>query len=334
MKRTYLAVFAIFSIAVIIAISCKKNANNNGTAIPISQLFAGLKTAPQNFTVTAGQSQTIIGSDSTVINFYPYSFKDKNGNIITSGTVDIQLIEMYKPGDMIANQTSTTAAGQLLQSGGQVNITATINGEEVFANKYGIAFKQKSQSNAQMQLFYGNNPGADSITTWSISDTTKNGTKSYCISKGDTTHNPYADTSYHYRYWPDLYYIFDSCTSFNGMVNCDRFNGDLPFWSTIAINFSDNSFLSPYNALLIYIVYPTLNCTQSFNGGHNSSGTSTTGSYQLPQGRNIDIVIVAYKDGTYYYYQQTDIPVAATITVNAAMAADTRGDIVSRLQGL
>src|ERR1700761_671407 len=100
MKRTHLTLVVIFCIAVVIAISCKKNGNDNntGTTVPQNQLFADLKTTPQNFTVTAGKYQTIIGSDSTVINFYPNSFKDKNGNIISSGSINIALIEMYNPG--------------------------------------------------------------------------------------------------------------------------------------------------------------------------------------------------------------------------------------------
>jgi len=141
----------------------------------LNKLFAPIRSTPQSFSVTAGASHKVTGSKGTVLSFYPNSFKDANGNIITSGTINIQLIEMYKPGQMIANRATTTANGQLLKSGGQVYISATKAGAPVYANKYGIAYPQPAASSVPMQLFYGNTQNADSVVTWAMADTTKPG---------------------------------------------------------------------------------------------------------------------------------------------------------------
>ncbi|RYZ16917.1 MAG: hypothetical protein EOP49_51195, partial [Sphingobacteriales bacterium] len=122
----------------------------------INSLFQQLKSTPQTFTVTAGTQQTITGAKGTKITFHPGSFKDLTGNTISSGTVNIALIEMYTPGDMIANRvTTTTTAQNALTSGGAVNIKATVGGHEVFANSYSIAFKQDGPKEAPMALFRG-----------------------------------------------------------------------------------------------------------------------------------------------------------------------------------
>ena len=90
--------------------SCEKtNTSSTYIVFHLNQLFSGLRSTPQNFTVTAGRDTTIYGTNNTLLHFYTNSFKDAGGNIIQSGTVYIQLIEMYKPGDMICNRATTMA---------------------------------------------------------------------------------------------------------------------------------------------------------------------------------------------------------------------------------
>ena len=128
MKRIYLLMALFCTTAVIVVISCKKKKTDpTYDASNLNRLFSDLKTAPQSFSVQAGRDTVIAGADSTLIRFYPNSFKDAAGNAITSGIVNIDLVEMYKTGDMVLNRTVTsTVDAQLLKSGGQVNIKATM----------------------------------------------------------------------------------------------------------------------------------------------------------------------------------------------------------------
>ena len=66
----------------------------------LNQLFAGLRYTPQNLSVTAGRDTIVYGNNGTMLHFYTNSFKNGSGNIITSGTVYLQLTEMYKAGDL------------------------------------------------------------------------------------------------------------------------------------------------------------------------------------------------------------------------------------------
>ena len=153
-----LSVMLLFIVVIVIIASCQKSYNNDNrwseTTPGLNQLFSDFRTAPQNFSISAGHDTIVYGEKGTGMHFYENSFKDAAGNIITNGTVSIQLTEMYKPGDMISNQATTTSAdGQILQSGGEINITAKMNGKEVFANSYGLKFKQDAPSVEPMSLF-------------------------------------------------------------------------------------------------------------------------------------------------------------------------------------
>ncbi len=173
MKQKLLSIPTLFCAACFTLTSCQKDYNASTDVETISELvdlFTALRPTPQNLSVTAGREQVITGASGTMLHFYPNSFKDKNGHIITSGTVNLQLTEMYKPGDMIANCASTsTVDGFPLQSSGQINVSATMNGEKVYANKYGVAFKQTG-TQTPMALYYGNANSDNPVVVWNISE--------------------------------------------------------------------------------------------------------------------------------------------------------------------
>jgi hypothetical protein len=294
------------------------NNNNNISGISktnLNNLFNPLRSTPQSFTVTAGSSQTVTGTQGTVLKFYPNSFKNAQGAIINSGTVTIKLVEMYKPGDMIANRASTVANGKPLISGGQVNIKATINGQEVYANKYSISFAETAPSIQPMALYYGNTNNADSITSWSIADTTGNGT---------TTNGTIADTSTN-----DYFHVFDSCTSFN-WINCDYFYNDPSPLTNIFVVMPDTTFI-PSNTQ-VFLVFPTINSATYL--GQYDLGTSTFSlytSYFIPIGMTIHIVAIAEKNGQFYYFQQTGLTTTLNMSVNAVMTPQTQSYILTQL---
>ena len=113
---------------------------------------------------------TIVGKDGTIVAFQANSFVDKDGNPV-QGNVAIQLEEYNTLDALIKGGLSTqTADNSILQTGGTINITATINGEEVFLdpNKpLAVKFPAK-QENDSMELYAGNRDEAGRIV-WDIS---------------------------------------------------------------------------------------------------------------------------------------------------------------------
>ncbi len=341
MKKTFLS-FSLLGIVVFITVlSCSKNYSNNSTVYSpqsLNQLFAGLRSTPQSLSVQAGRDTIIFGANGTMLHFYTNSFKTASGTIITSGTINLQLVEMYKAGDMIRNRATTMVSGQILQSAGQVTIDATMNGQEVFANVYGIGFKHGSSSNAPMAIYYGSTGNADSVATWAQSDTTKQGTKV----------NGTRDSS---LFWASNfpYFSFDSSTVFH-WVNCDWFySNDSPKVSVNVI-LPDTSF-HPRNTQ-IFLVLPFVSHVGAANdtlmkvlcsdrGGiaytaatNTMELTSDGSSIIVPAGLHYELVVITNKNGTYYYYSQAGVIPHNGLVATAAMSTDSPGDIIARLEGM
>ena len=328
MKKALLSLTLIGIIALITVLSCKKTKSNSGATQSFNQLFSGLRTTPQSFSVTAGRDTIVYGTGGTMLHFYTNSFKDAGGNIITTGTVYLQLTEMYKIGDMIANRTATVANGTAIQSAGQVKIFATMNGVEVYANKYGIGFAQSGSSSQKMELFYGNSNNTDSVSTWTVCDTTLNGT---------TANGTVTDSSGNYFYsggnyipppkpW---YYVIDSCSAFD-FVNCDYWWGYRGTLQNLTLSIPGNTFNSQNTQAFLAIPSDKINL--EMEGGNTLNYTINSGG--VPGGLNYVLVVIANVNGQYYYYQQSGVTSDSAMTFTAAMAPDTQSDILARMAGL
>jgi len=99
MKKVLGSFVVICFVILISVLSCKKNKNSTFSTTK-NQLFAGLRYTPQTLTVTAGRDTIVFGTSGTMLHFYATSFYG-SGGIISSGTVNVQLVEMYKPGEEI-----------------------------------------------------------------------------------------------------------------------------------------------------------------------------------------------------------------------------------------
>lgn len=284
----------------------------------INSLFQELKPTPQTFTVTAGTTQTITGAKGTKITFHPQSFKDVSGNIITGGSVKIELTEMYKAGDMIANRvTTTTAAQQLLTSGGSVNIRATLNEHEVFTNNYGIAFKQSSASESPMALFTG----------YQVTDNTGTNIKWNDDSTGTvlrTAKDPVDQT---------FYYAFDTCTSFN-WINCDYFYNVPGPKTDITVVSPDSSY--NLSNTQVFVVFPAINGLMSMYAYSAASHAFTFGysTYFLPVGTTIDIMILGSKNNQYFMDLHPHVVVTNNMTINFTPTNQSLSTIQAALSGL
>ncbi len=346
MKKIIFPLLLLAIITSLIIASCSKTYNPQGTVISatssLNQLFSRLRSTPQSLSVTAGRDTIVYGTKGTMLHFYTNSFKDVNGSIITSGTISLQLIEMYKAGDMICNRATTMANGQILQSGGQITLNATMNGQTVYANAYGIGFKHSNSSSAPMSLFYGGTGNADSVTVWSQADTSKNGT----IADGTLTDSIGSGSG------PTSFFYFDTCTSFT-WANCDWFYTNDSPTTTVSVILPDTSFNE--NNTQLYLVLPNINrwggTADTFtavlsnvepylgNGAYTPSTktmklVSEGNTSIVPAGLNYDLVVIANKNGTYYYYEQHGVIPHNGLVATAALATDTQADIVSRLSGL
>jgi len=320
MMRKLMVPFMILGLAIgFSACSDDKDPAPSNQTKSIASLYQALKETPQSFTVNAGSSQTITGARGTIIRFNPQSFKDASGNVITSGMVDIQLTEAYTPGQMLLNNVTTeTNNNSLLGSGGCVNIVATLNHQEVFANNYSISFKQPGANEQPMALFKGivSTDPLTSGVTWSSdsSNTVLRATK-------DSLANP------------TFYYAFDTCLNFN-WINCDHFYTAPDPKSDVKIVFPDSSYNQSNTR--VFVIFPDQNMVTGLS--HYDAATSTFSlgypSYYLPVGTNIKVAVMTARNNDYYFDLKENITVTNNISVTVSPAIQSVSAIQAVLLNL
>jgi hypothetical protein len=310
MKKTY-SVLAAFAVTSLVWYSCKKTEKKEGNTDISGKnaLFSDLRYTPQRFTVEAGRDTVIFGADSTMIHFYRQSFEDANGNWISAGKVGVELIEMYETGDMILNRASTeTGDNKILQSSGQVRIKAVMNGRELYANRYGIAFRAKFKVDS-MSLYYGNTNNEDSVVRWTQSE----------VNLGTRSVPSVPDSSIGWGYGNGLYYFFDSCTSFE-FVNADRYFGLTGVETSMGINYDTENF--PREATSVFLSFPEINSVVPF-----------ISTRKYPLGMKYVFVIIAKKEDNYYFDMQSGT-ITENMTVKLVPSPETRYNIKARLAGI
>ena len=321
-KRKLLPAALLFLGTVIVALSACNKDNitlNNGTnEYTLNYLFGSLKSTPQTFTVTAGTNQRIEGAKGTLLTFHPQSFRDANGNTISSGTVNIELIETYKPGTMIANRvTTSTASNRQQTSGGSVHIKATMNGQEVFANNYSIGFKQSGPSENPMALFRG----------YAVTDSSASDIKWADDTTGTVDRTTKVDSS------ESFYYLFDSCTSFN-WINCDYFYSAPAPKTDITVVMPDSS----YNATntQVFVVFPAINSVTTMYAYDAATHSIKFGysNYYLPVGSQVHIIVIGAKNNNYFTVLQQNVTVTNNMTISLTPVAQPLSYIQSLLSSL
>lgn len=345
MKRIYTLFVVLAGVGVWFA-ACSKKYNNPNSVEPnvvnpfggppgsltpgsqLNKLFKDLRSVPERQCVTAGVLQVVPFAKGTVLTFYPNSFKDKAGKIITEGTVCLDVIEMYNPGSMIANRATTMADNGILKSGGQVDIKATKDGEEVFANTYDITFRQAGPSNEIMYLYEGSTANSDSSVKWVIADTSKPGT----IAEGtvyDTSEvtPPLPPPTFGYAY------KFSS-TKFRHM-NCDQIrNIDTSLRTVVTATFPNESYNSNNTSVdliltemngLLELDYQELK--KSFTIGEDHP------LHRVPIGYNAILITITKKDNTYYYFENP-VVITKDLKLEATPEAKSEEFIKTRLSEL
>ncbi len=272
--------FALAAIGIaVFAVSCKKddpitpnNPDPTGNSQALKNYFSNKEAnAVQTFTIDATLSQSITGTNGTVVNFYPNSFVTSDGTPVT-GNVEIKLIEIYKKSDMIRMNKPTMGnlpGGGMapLISGGEFKVTASQNGQEVLlapGMSYNLIAPAPNGIDPNMEIFYGNESG-DTLT-WNQ-----------------------ADSSLVFGEQGSYYGYFDSLN----WVNFDYFMNDPNPQTTVQVQIP-TGFTNQTCAM--YVSFDGLNSITSF---YNYSGGIYTSApnYTLPIGTEVHFVAMAIIGG-------------------------------------
>ncbi len=110
---------------------------------------------PQLFKVDPNKEIVVKCKEGTILTFEPNSFEDENGFMATD-EIELRVTEYYEYSDMIAANLSTTADGQLLESGGMIYTEAFLNGEKlVLADEKEMEIRFKGKGHTDKELYDG-----------------------------------------------------------------------------------------------------------------------------------------------------------------------------------
>src|ERR1043165_7579375 len=135
MNRNHLILAAGISIFVL---SCKKDITEMKNIYPASttsngslaNFIAQHAPAMQQFTINATSGGILNGTSGAIITIAPNAFLYPNNQPVT-GSVTINLQEVYNKQDIIFSGANTTSNGLPLSSGGEVYVTATQGSQQL-----------------------------------------------------------------------------------------------------------------------------------------------------------------------------------------------------------
>ena len=272
--------------ACLVLASCKKNDEESPSpSTTIQDFFEKYEVKKQAFTVNLDHDKaTITGEQGTTVTFPKSAFRTKEG-LPATGEISIQLTEIYDKSDMVLSDKPTTSDGALLLSGGEILVSALLNGDTLqLANRTAILIELPASSvDKEMQLFTGAIDNNNQFN-WTPLKTNLNQTGPTGTSwSRDSVSTFYEDASK---------YIF-SVTKL-GWINCDRFYY-IPNKTKIDVSFTNRGEMDQTTA---YLVFKNINSVARF---HERSSDGVLRSGEIPVGETVTVVAFSLKNGKEHY---------------------------------
>jgi len=146
--------------------SCSKTNTPVSSTIVASasmdSIFNILRLHSATFNVDAVGGGTFYGNSGTRYTFFGNSFQTASGTTVT-GTVQVQVCEYLQKGDMLFSKMLPISNKEPLISGGEINVSATQNGQSVYLKPYNYFVANVPQSTVPPagMAFFSGQPNTD-----------------------------------------------------------------------------------------------------------------------------------------------------------------------------
>jgi hypothetical protein len=307
---------------------CKKNKEEapapSATSTTINDFFKNNEVNAQTFTVNTDNGQSsITGAEGTKVTFPENAFTTSDGKPVT-GSVSIELKEIYDKSDMVLSDRPTTSDGRLLLSGGEIFIRATANGQalQLDSNTNILIELAQSTVDPNMGLFLEDTDTSEFNWTPIAIDSSR-------VIVNDSN---WVRDSIPCFYYNPSHYIFSISTL--GWINCDLFYYN-PNPTTIHITCQG---APTANNVRSYIIFKDINAvTQLWSDNYSAIdlgiNSSTFHSYTIPIGQEVTIVAFGIKDNKEYFATK-DITVSSDLNVSLDLAEASTEEITTALESL
>ena len=162
MKKTIPYLLAIFFF-----VSCNRSKN---ATLKANQIFSENVPKETLFQVSGARDTTIKTKNGTILKFKNGLFKSGNGNDY-EGFINLKIIELYSPSDLVFSGVSTMSKSNLLQTGGMLYIEAldSLKAKLVVSNTeyFTVMFSKNMCPNEQMDFYVGRQDTTGNVE-WSL----------------------------------------------------------------------------------------------------------------------------------------------------------------------
>lgn len=243
-------------------------------------------------------------------------FVDASG-IPISGNVDIEIIEILTPSDMIFMEKSTTSNGEVLVSGGQFKISYAVNGNPVYIREgYQLGIQVPTKiGDSKMQVFYGTEDATGFVDWTQAMDTALLSQPIPAIVTLDTVGSVI-----------EKYYTFSLDSLSANWINCDYFYSASGIKTKLSIKLPEDH----NNGNTMFFM--NFNTIQSVMTGY-FNGNNFVSSGQIPVGTNLKLIFISEIDGD-FYYKESDITVTSNYSTTLELDPSTYPDIEKKINEL
>lgn len=303
MKTTkYLLLMALFLILGTIA--CKKDRieKSKNEYEPVNTYLDAKKQPEQEFIITGPSNDTIVGNQRTRLLVGRECLQFPNNDTVAY-PFSVKLVELYTPKDMIYWQIPTVAAGNIMETHGEVRVRATKNNTDLVLKPNCFYQLQMPNTNPQANknIFYG-------FDTGNFIDWTTNLAALGVSTPASATFNVIPTFGYD-AFIPRLGWVNCGLTANNG--------------SGSTLSFTSQT--DELTNLGIFIYFPaTKSVMQVYN----------TVSGLIPNGSTVKIIMIGITSGgqLFHYFSSLTINSSGTIDVVLTPISDT--NLTAILDGL
>lgn len=280
-----------------------KNIKDYSFSISNSQaLFDSLAPKSEIFTINKASDLPVTTKNGMKVSFSIGDCINPNGKIVTF-PIELEVLALLTPKDMILHQKPTVSYGRLLTTGGEFLIKVRKDKEELnlrFYNGMKVSVPIKGTPDAEMGLFYGQST-SDGRVEWLFSnpDSLRQREREIWLGKG-------------------FYEVFPRTL---GWINCDKFY----------------NFTGPKTKIKFTSAYPDLNVIKVFlYFPHIKSVmqvyTDTSGD--VPVGQAVKVICIAPTTNGIWYSYIRDLNVSENQVVNIELTQTTEKAVLDYLKNL
>ncbi len=157
----------------------------------MNEVFDLLRVQPKYVNVNGATGGSFYGNSGTRYVFPANCFQDAAGNPVT-GTVQVEVTEYLKKGDMVFSKMLPVSDSGDLISAGEIRVDGTVGGAKVYIRP-GMSFTayvpQSGKVSSEIQYFSGTTPSDTSVSSVSWRSLASSGMNRAMIFVKDTTKN-------------------------------------------------------------------------------------------------------------------------------------------------